>query len=232
MRHAVWLMLLPASAVVVFAHFADWPSDGAGALAAPPLSLDGYLDEKLPEAPKRDAEPKQKAGPPPLVVDRGAPLLLDAMPDKAPSEPADRPVADNSACYVCHTNYQEEDMVVVHARENIGCMKCHGKSYAHRDDEDNITPPDIMYAQDVVDTACKECHQEHDVAATKIITRWQERCPGKEDPGQIICTDCHGAHRLAVRTVRWDKKTRQLLARTEEPVSVATGDTEKPSDGQ
>ena len=29
--------------------------------------------------------------------------------------------------------------------------------------------------------------------------------------GSKTCTDCHGNHRLATRTIRWDKTTRQLL---------------------
>ena len=37
-------------------------------------------------------------------------------------------------------------MVAVHAKENVGCMKCHGASRAHRNDEDNVTAPDKMFA--------------------------------------------------------------------------------------
>lgn len=170
-------------------------------------------------------KPKKSSGPPPLVVDRSAPLLLKEAKEKPPVDPAAGPMADNSACYVCHTNFEEEGMVVAHARNNVGCIDCHGKSYAHRDDEDNITPPDVMFPQDAIDTACTECHDEHNVAAVKVLARWQERCPGKDDPGQIVCTDCHGQHRLKVRTVRWDKKTRRLILRkSAEQAGAASGD--------
>ncbi|OHB84395.1 MAG: hypothetical protein A2V98_17380 [Planctomycetes bacterium RBG_16_64_12] len=174
-------MLLPASAVVVFAHFADWPSDGAGALAAPPLSLDGYLDEKLPEAPKKDAAVK----------------------------------VDNSACYVCHGNYEEEELVVSHGKEKTGCIDCHGESLAHRNDEDNVVPPDKMYALSDVNQMCAKCHDTHNAPARKVLERWRERCPAKTSAGEIVCTDCHYRHRLAFRTVWWDKKTGKLIVREE-----------------
>jgi formate-dependent nitrite reductase cytochrome c552 subunit len=112
---------------------------------------------------------------------------------------------------VCHTNYETEELAVVHAQHDVGCVDCHGKSYDHRNDEDNITPPDIMFASDQIDTGCAECHETHDAPARKVVARWQERCPAKTDPKQLVCTDCHGHHRLAFRTVVWDKKTRKLI---------------------
>jgi hypothetical protein len=171
---------------------------------------------------------EQSGGPPPLVIDRKAPLLLEDLPDKPAAEPAEGPVADNGPCYVCHTNYETEEMVVEHARENVGCMDCHGKSYEHRDDEDNVTPPDVMFAQDEIDAACRECHDMHDVPAVKVITRWQERCPGKQNPKEIVCTDCHGQHRLAFRTVWWNKKTGELIIRGKERIKVAPDYSKKP----
>jgi hypothetical protein len=83
----------------------------------------------------------------------------------------------------------------------------------HRNDEDNITPPDKMYPAAAVDKACRECHDEHNVPAVKIVARWQERCAAKGSAKDITCTDCHGAHRLKLRTVRWDKQTKKLLGR-------------------
>ena len=148
---------------------------------------------------------------PPLKIDRAAPLLLEE-PKRSDSEnPADRIVADNEACYVCHGNYRDEPMALWHARVNVGCVKCHGPSLAHRDDEDNTTPPDIMFPADKIDTACKTCHDSHDVPPRKVLARWKERCPSKTNPDDVVCTDCHGQHRLESRTVRWDKTTRQLL---------------------
>ena len=120
-------------------------------------------------------------------------------------------MADNSACYVCHGNYEEEPLAQVHSRAEVGCVDCHGQSYDHRDDEDNVTPPDIMYWPEKIDDACQKCHRTHDAPARKVLARWKERCPGKKDVSTIVCTDCHGQHRLKVRTVRWDKRARKLI---------------------
>lgn len=157
----------------------------------------------------------KSGGPPPLVVDKDAPLLLDepTQTQKAVAETPKRGVADNAPCLVCHVNYKAEPLARQHAERKIGCVKCHGDSFAHRNDENNTTPPEIMYPLEKIDRACKKCHQTHDVPAAKVIARWQKRCPTKTDLKQIVCTDCHGQHRLKVRTVRWDKKTGKLIGR-------------------
>ena len=193
MKHAAWSILTLAGAALLLVHWGHVSRDGARAVAAPPLSLKGYLDEKLPETPKKARDVK----------------------------------ADNSACYVCHGNYEGEELALVHATKDIGCAKCHGESYDHRNDEDNVTPPDVMFASDEIGKACKRCHKTHDAPAAKVITRWQERCPAKDDPRQIVCTDCHGKHRLDFRTVWWDKKTRKLVIRGEQRTKVNPDYTKK-----
>lgn len=163
--------------------------------------------------PRAAADEKPRpAVPPPLKVDKTAPLLLDEPPKKEKPQTAGPAAANNSACHVCHTNYQEEQLALSHARADIGCVKCHGQSIAHRNDEANITPPDTMYAPGKIDVACRACHRTHDVPAAKVIARWQERCPGRSDVKSIVCTDCHGTHRLKLRTVRWNKDTGKLLS--------------------
>ncbi len=148
-------------------------------------------------------------GPPPLVIDRSAPLLLDDPPTEKPKEKG--PMADNQACFVCHGNYEEEEFALVHARGEVSCIECHGESFAHRDDEDNVTPPEIMYWPERIAEKCDECHETHDAAARDVLARWQERCPEKTDLKTVVCTDCHGYHRLKTRTVRWEKKTGKLI---------------------
>ena len=68
-------------------------------------------------------------------------------------------------------------MVTVHAKENVGCVKCHGVSLAHRNDEDNVTAPDKMYAPARIDNACRQCHEEHDASPRKVIAMFQARFP-------------------------------------------------------
>jgi hypothetical protein len=159
------------------------------------------------------------AGPPPLKVDHSAPLLLGEPVKPEPGGQSDGPVADNSACFVCHGNFQDESLANVHAKANVGCVKCHGNSLAHRSDEDNITPPDIMIPQAMIDKACHKCHEDHNVPAKKVVAQWQKRCPQKTDASQIVCVDCHGEHRMKVRTVLWDKQTGKLLSRTVDPAA-------------
>jgi len=152
----------------------------AGALwafGAPPLSLEGYLDEKLPEAPA----------------------------ERKPGE------ALNQACFVCHGNLREEPLVKTHAQGRVGCAECHGPSLAHRNDEDNTTPPDRMFFGARIDALCKKCHPRHDVSARRVVRRFFERRLAGRAPQVPACTDCHFQHRLSVRTVRWDKRTGKLL---------------------
>ena len=145
------------------------------------------------------------------------PLKLDGdlLNEKLPEPPAKKTKvkADNTACYVCHGNYNGEPFALIHAKADVACTKCHGKSFAHRNDEDNITPPEIMYAADQIDEACEKCHDTHDAPAKKVIARWQQCCLAKTNFNELVCTDCHGKHRLARRTVRWDKKTGKLIIR-------------------
>ena len=177
MKRAQWLLLSAVVAAAALVCLVCLTGDDARAVAAPPLSLEGYLDEKLPEAPTEQLKMK----------------------------------VDNQACYVCHDNYKEEKLVVRHGVEKVGCIDCHGKSFDHRDDEDNVTPPEVMYPREEINECCRDCHKEHDVSAAKVIAQWQERGLTKTDPKKLVCTDCHFRHRLKRRMVRWDKQTGKLL---------------------
>lgn len=152
--------------------------DEANRTKAPPLSLDGLLNEKLPETSATDV----------------------------------KLTADNMACYVCHANMKTDRLVIVHGLNlDIGCVTCHGESTDHRNDENNITPPDTMYPRDEIDSNCIECHREHDVPPKDVLARWQERCPDTTNFKDIVCTDCHFHHRLKQRVVRWNKRTKELI---------------------
>jgi len=105
------------------------------------------------------------------------------------------PMGPNAACYVCHQTFIFEEMSVVHKAEKVTCIKCHGLSAAHANDEHiGATPPDVRYPREKVDAACAECHEDHDVPAAKVLARFLERkltpCPAP------VCTDCHGRHRI------------------------------------
>ncbi len=90
------------------------------------------------------------------------------------------------ACRKCHTSHDVPPAKVVSRwKESIGDEK--------------------------TDILCKECHETHNIPPAKVVRRWQKRTGQKEQTEPITCTDCHGNHRLKIRSVRWDKKTRKLL---------------------
>jgi hypothetical protein len=117
---------------------------------------------------------------------------------------ADGP-ADNSFCYVCHVNFKNETMSKCHQKSAVGCMTCHGFSDNHSSDEDGLTPPQIMFPKQKVNASCIRCHNGYmtlDAPAQEALLKGSS---------QKYCTDCHGEHRQAVRTRRWDKATGKLI---------------------
>lgn len=179
------------------------------------LGLAGLLGLLGAEAPKEGN--KSPSSLPPLKVDRSKAPRLEEAAGVPPAGPSFKNRADNSACYVCHANYDGEGLVQVHAAARVGCIDCHGQSLAHRNDESHLTPPDKMYPAEAIDRACQACHDTHDVPAKKVLARWQDKCPQKTDPSQLVCTDCHGDHRLSGREIRWDKRTGKLLSSANAP---------------
>ncbi len=114
-------------------------------------------------------------------------------------------------CNDCHMNYVGEPLALAHAQAGMSCESCHGPSREHYSDESNTTPPDTMYPPDKIGPFCQGCHHTHDVPPGKIIALWLQRDSDKTNSDKIVCTDCHGAHRLKVRTVIWDKETGKRL---------------------
>jgi len=102
---------------------------GAAAMTLAALIASG-AGERAPgaagTASAAEEQGERTSRPAPLVVDKNAPRLLDE-PGEPSAEAATGPVADNSACFVCHDNYREEPLVDCHAVENVGCVDCHGR---------------------------------------------------------------------------------------------------------
>jgi hypothetical protein len=144
---------------------------------------------------------------PPLVVDTNAPLLLDEPTEGDGSTLASNEVAiENTACFVCHANYMTESLASRHTGVNIGCIHCHGQSTAHRNDENNTTPPEIMYPREKVDPFCQGCHiTAHDISPKTIITRWLQHSEEEIHPS---CTGCHKEDDVPPAKVvaRWKEK--------------------------
>jgi hypothetical protein len=141
-------------------------------------------------APMTDNEAETTGGPPPLVVDTSAPLLLDEPTgeEEAFAVATTQAAVENAACFVCHANYKTESLVDCHVKVNIGCVNCHGQSSAHQNDENNITPPETMYSADKIDPFCRSCHNAHDIPPKKIIAHWLKHIADKTDSS---CGGCH-----------------------------------------
>jgi hypothetical protein len=116
--------------------------------------------------------------------------------------------ADNSFCYVCHLNYDGENLVDIHQPVGVGCELCHGISDRHSEDEDNITPPDIMFPTSQIIPFCMECHKKEDLLKED---RHEELFADDAD-ANLTCMKCHGKeHHLEVRTRRWNKLNGKLI---------------------
>ena len=135
-------------------------------------------------------------------------LLLDEEPLLLLGEAGDSEAeqgADNSRCHVCHLNFAMEKLAVTHAAGDVGCEDCHGASDAHCSDEDNITPPEIMYPAEKINPSCLGCHGE-------TIPKSKQHKAVLAGTLKKNCTDCHGKHRMSHRTRRWNKETGELLS--------------------
>ena len=155
-------------------------ADGSNPAAKSADSGGGKSSKPAPShAPAAD-EPSDEQEP---AGDEGEPAEID-------------PLGPNAACYVCHTTFVHEELSKQHLVEQIGCIKCHGLSDKHANDENiGATPPDVTYKRGQIDAACTiECHEEHDVPAKDVLARFLERkLPHSPPP---VCTECHGTHRI------------------------------------
>ena len=124
----------------------------------------------------------------------------------------------NEFCSACHHGFAEEELARVHELAGVGCERCHGESQRHRSDEDNVTPPQIMYPKDKINPTCMMCHPRHTirrVPAHETLLAGAETIfdPASQDAGSpLYCTSCHAKdHCIKVRTIRWNKATGELL---------------------
>ncbi len=136
-----------------------------------------------------------------LAILAGLPAIaaLDAPPneraaaaDTNSGDAVTDPLGPNGACYVCHMTYVREELSKTHLAAKVTCIKCHGLSARHANDENiGATKPDRVYDRGKVNRMCRKCHKTHDVPAEAVIARWIERKLTESPP---VCTDCHGAH--------------------------------------
>jgi hypothetical protein len=113
---------------------------------------------------------------------------------KARAEDVADPMGPNGACYVCHMTFVREELAKTHLTRKITCVKCHGLSAKHANDEDiGATKPDRPYTREQVNAMCRKCHKRHGAAPELVAARGIERGLTKVP---VVCTDCHGTHRI------------------------------------
>ncbi len=185
------------------------PSPLVGAVgteAHPPRSLRSSLEGGAPSPPRLARAASAIAIVAAVVLLASVAVAGQKAPAKAKAKPQP---ADNSYCAVCHANMKSEPLAKKHQAVGVGCATCHGESDKHSSDENNITPPDIMYAKDQIAAACMKCHAAAKLTKPKSKVAHAPFRAAK--PSTAACTSCHGAHRLPVRTRQWDKVTRKLI---------------------
>ena len=99
------------------------------------------------------------------------------------------PSAETS-CYECHIDFKEEALAAVHERHRVTCVRCHGRSLAHMEDEVRKTPADVTFKGKAMEVFCLTCHgrKRH----YRVVAHEAE---AKKDKRRT-CTQCHGSHRL------------------------------------
>jgi Pyruvate/2-oxoacid:ferredoxin oxidoreductase delta subunit len=131
--------------------------------------------------------------------------------------------ADNSYCLVCHINLEDEELVQIHNPYGIGCELCHGMSIKHSADEDNLTPPDIMWSRWRINSRCLTCHDRESIdkeekAAKAHKKMFSDMAKPDADLNKIrYCTKCHGKHRIKNRTRVWDRETGEVVEQSGGP---------------
>ncbi|MBM4032047.1 MAG: hypothetical protein FJ291_09705 [Planctomycetes bacterium] len=128
-----------------------------------------------------------------------AAAAIAAVSCRSGPQPQNDPLGPNAGCYVCHMTFLNEPLSTTHLRAGIGCVRCHGVSAAHANDENiGATKPDVVIKASEVNAFCRKCHAKHDVPPEAIVARWQARFPaGPKPPPTPTCTACHGTHKIA-----------------------------------
>jgi hypothetical protein len=202
------------------------PAPKADPPAADPPKADPPAADPPKAAPPTADPPKAApaaADPPPAAPQAGKPAegtVALAVTAGGTARPAAKKEVDNSRCHVCHVNFSDEKLAVSHAKNGVGCERCHGPSDNHADDEANSTPPSIMYPREKIDAACHVCHpdpMERIVPDAKYCLQVLLTAEEKKK----VCTDCHGEHKMAQRQVRWNKVTGEVLPKEPEPPKPA-----------
>ena len=98
----------------------------------------------------------------------------------------------NAVCFECHIDFQGEELVREHEKHQVACVRCHGPSQAHMEDEVRRTPADFTPRGKAMKIFCLTCHNpgKHGRISTHAA---EARRPADQ---RRSCTQCHGEHKL------------------------------------
>jgi len=96
-------------------------------------------------------------------------------------------------CYECHIDFKGEGLTTTHQRAGVTCVRCHGQSKPHMEDEVRKTPPDALFRGPATKVFCLTCHLA-DYAREKLHAPEEARAKAGGKPRS--CTECHGEHRI------------------------------------
>jgi len=102
-------------------------------------------------------------------------------------------VKANEICYECHIDFKGEELVATHENAAVACVRCHGRSQAHMEDEVRATPPDAIFRGKAVRIFCLTCH---DPARHRKVPAHAAEAAKAEPAKRRSCTGCHGEHKL------------------------------------
>ena len=125
----------------------------------------------------------------------GAALLASCRLPLVSSGRQARAAAESRACFDCHIDFKIEKFSQIHECEGVSCVRCHGTSKAHKDDEVRKTLPDAVFRGKTMKVFCLTCHRaaEHRKVDAHAAAEAKARETGQPEP---VCTTCHGEHKL------------------------------------
>jgi len=92
----------------------------------------------------------------------------------------------SNVCYECHIDFRAEELVAVHETHGVTCVRCHGPSRPHMEDEERKTPADATFRAKAMGVFCLTCHKGARDHAAEVAKAETPR----------TCTQCHGSHRI------------------------------------
>ena len=98
----------------------------------------------------------------------------------------------NKRCTECHLDFIDEALTLTHQEAGVACVRCHGDSQAHREDEVRATKADVTFRGSAMQVCCLTCHDPARHGALAAHATDAARQPSK----RRACTQCHGEHKL------------------------------------